>query len=56
MIVAVNGTSIAHAEDLGRIIGNLKPGETADLEVIRDGERKTVKVELENRPTAITRP
>lgn len=56
VIVAVNGTSIEHAEDLGRVIGNLKPGDTAELEVIRDGEHKTVKVELENRPTAISRP
>ncbi|MCB0871422.1 MAG: PDZ domain-containing protein, partial [Solirubrobacterales bacterium] len=56
VIVAVNDVPIEHAEDLGRLIGALKPGDTADLQVIRDGEEKTIEVELENRPTAITRP
>lgn len=56
VIVAVNGTEIEHAEDLGRMIGVLNPGDTVELELIRNGDRKTVKVELENRPTAITRP
>ena len=55
VIVGVNGATIERAEDLGRVIGGLKPGDTAELEVIRDGERKTIEVELENRPTAITR-
>lgn len=56
VIVAVDGIPIEHAEDLGRLVGALKPGQTATLEVIRDGERKSVDVELENRPAAITRP
>ena len=56
VIVAVNGTPIEHAEDLGRLIGALAPGDTAELEVVRDGETKTIDVELENRPTALTRP
>jgi S1-C subfamily serine protease len=55
VIVAVNGVPIEHAEDLGRLVGALKPGNKAELEVIRDGERKKVEVELENRPTAVTR-
>ncbi len=54
-IIAVNGVEIEHVEDLGRLIGALKPGDTAELEVIRDGDRKTIEVELENRPTALTR-
>lgn len=54
VIVAVNGEKIEHAEDLGRLIGALAPGETVELEVIRDGERKTVEVELGDRPTALT--
>ncbi|MCB0858379.1 MAG: trypsin-like peptidase domain-containing protein [Solirubrobacterales bacterium] len=56
VIVAVNGVPIERAEDLGRLIGDLKPGDTAEFEVIRDGESRTVEVELENRPTAITQP
>jgi S1-C subfamily serine protease len=54
VIVAVNGEKIEHAEDLGRMIGALKPGETAELEVIRDGKRTKVEVELGNRPTALS--
>jgi len=54
VIVAVNGEKIEHAEDLGRMIGALEPGETAEVEVIRDGDRKTVEVELGNRPTALS--
>lgn len=54
VIVSVNGIAIKHAEDLGRIIGNLKPGSEAEVELIRDGERKTVSIELGDRPTAIS--
>ncbi len=54
MIVAVNGEPIEHAEDLGRMIGRLEPGETAEIEVIRDGERKTIEIELGDRPTALS--
>ena len=56
VIVGVNGVSIERAEDLGRLVGALKPGDTARIEVIRDGEHKEIDVELENRPTAVTRP
>ncbi|HRV59349.1 MAG: trypsin-like peptidase domain-containing protein [Solirubrobacterales bacterium] len=56
VIVAVNDVPIEHAEDLGRMVGALKPGDTATLELIRDGEHKTIDVKLENRPTAVTRP
>lgn len=56
VIVAVNGTEIERAEDLGRVIGALSPGDTAEVDVIRDGEKRTVEVELDDRPTALTRP
>lgn len=55
VIVGVNGVEIRQAEDLGRVIGALKPGETAEIEVIRNGDRRTVDVELETRPTALDR-
>lgn len=55
VIVSANGEKIEHAEDLGRLIGQLKPGDTVDLGVIRDGEETTVKVDLEERPTALSR-
>ena len=54
-IVSVNGVEIKRAEDLGRLVGTLEPGDTAELEVIRGKDRKTIEVELENRPTALSR-
>ncbi|MCB0867367.1 MAG: trypsin-like peptidase domain-containing protein [Solirubrobacterales bacterium] len=54
VIVAVNGEPIEHAEDLGRMIGRLEPGETAEIEVIREGEHKTIEIELGDRPTALS--
>ena len=54
VIVSANGEQIEHAEDLGRLIGSLRPGDTVDLGVIRDGKEISVKVDLEERPTALT--
>ncbi len=56
VIVSIDGQRIEKAEDLGRIVGQLAPGDTVDLGVIRDGEAVTVKVKLEERPTAVTAP
>lgn len=56
VITSVNGEQIEKAADLGRIIGLLEPGETADLGIVRDGKKTSVKVELEERPTALTSP
>lgn len=54
VIVSVNGEKIEHAEDLGRIVGGLRPGDSVDLGIIRDGKEISVKVELQERPTALT--
>jgi len=54
VIVSVNGQAIEHAEDLGRIIGGLKPGETAEIGVVRGGDHKTIAIKLGDRPTALT--
>lgn len=56
VIISANGEEIDRAEDLGRIIGGLQPGETVSLGIIRDGKEITVDVDLEERPTALTRP
>ncbi|MBK5233522.1 MAG: trypsin-like peptidase domain-containing protein [Thermoleophilia bacterium] len=56
VIVSINGERIEKAEDLGRIVGGLEPGETVDLGVVRDDREVNVKVDLEERPTAITAP
>ena len=54
VVVAADGEPVNRSEDLGRIIGGLRPGDTVSLEIIRDGESETVEVELKQRPTALT--
>ncbi len=56
VIVAAAGEEIERAEDLGRIIGGFKPGETIELEVIRDGRKRKVEVTLQERPATIGSP
>ncbi len=56
VIVSIDGLRIEKAEDLGRIVGRLEPGDSVNLGVVRDGEDLTVKVELEERPTALSNP
>ncbi len=56
VIVSIDGQPIEQAQDLGLFIGLLEPGETVDLGVIRDGKEATVKVKLEERPTALSAP
>jgi S1-C subfamily serine protease len=56
VIVSIDGQQIEKAEDLGRIVGLLEPGETVELGIVRDGKDVTVKVELEERPTALSQP
>jgi S1-C subfamily serine protease len=54
VVVEADGEPVTRSEDLGRIIGGLRPGDTVSLEIIRDGERTTVEVELKERPTALS--
>ncbi|MFS2161587.1 DegQ family serine endoprotease [Pseudomonas sp. Pseusp122] len=44
VILSANGQPIVMSADLPHLIGNLKDGTKADLEVIRDGKRKTLTV------------
>jgi S1-C subfamily serine protease len=50
VITKVNGRQIADADDLNTQISQLRPGDTADVEISRDGATKTVKVKLGERP------
>jgi S1-C subfamily serine protease len=58
IIVAVDGKTIANAEDLTSVIGSKKPGDTIAVEVLRatgngSYEHKTLKVTLTTRPNSI---
>jgi S1-C subfamily serine protease len=50
VIVAVDGTRIDHENDLSDQISAKSEGDEVELRVLRDGEERTVKVELGRRP------
>ncbi|MFM9044494.1 MAG: S1C family serine protease [Solirubrobacterales bacterium] len=56
VVVEADGKPVQKAEDLGRIIAALTPGETVELVVVRDGSRETIEIELGERPTAVSQP
>ena len=53
-IVAVDGEALVRESDLSRLISERRPGDTIEVEVIRDGERETIDVTLEPRPDQIS--
>jgi serine protease Do len=50
VIRKVNGEEVASASELQRLISDIAPGETAVLEVWRDGKSVEIRVELEEYP------
>ncbi len=46
VILSVNGQAIDMSGDLPHLIGAMKPGSKAKLEVVRDGDRKTLTLEI----------
>ena len=56
VVIEADGKPVRQAEDLGRIIAALTPGETVELVVVRDGSRETIEIELGERPTAVSQP
>jgi S1-C subfamily serine protease len=50
LIVAVNGRRLTRAQDLADVISAMSAGQRVRLQVLRDGERRTIEVELGQRP------
>jgi len=50
VIVAVNGTTISHAEELPRRVARNQPGAIIDVTIVRDKQRRDVKATLDNIP------
>lgn len=46
VIIATNGQPVVMSADLPHLIGAMKPGQVADLQVVRSGKRKHIKVEV----------
>ncbi|WP_349370156.1 Do family serine endopeptidase [Salinarimonas sp.] len=51
IVLAVNGDTIEDARDLSRTIAFMDPGETVEVTVFRDGERRTVEVTIGRMPS-----
>jgi S1-C subfamily serine protease len=50
VIVAVNSDDLTHTADLADLISQFEPGEQVKLRVLRDGDTRTIEVELGERP------
>ena len=50
VIVAVDGRKVDRVEDLSDVISELDEGDRVELRVLRDGEERTVRVKLGERP------
>lgn len=46
VILSLNGKPIVMSADLPHLVGALKPGSTAAMEVVREGERRELKVRI----------
>ena len=46
VILSLNGEPIIMSADLPHLVGALKPGDQAALEVVREGDRKTIKLAI----------
>jgi len=54
IVISVNNHPIKIASDLPHLIGNIKAGETATLEIIRDGKKRTLKLKVGSLPSSET--
>jgi S1-C subfamily serine protease len=50
VIVAVDGRRLSRTDDLSDVISSKRAGERVELDVLREGERRTVELELGQRP------
>ena len=50
VIVAVDGRRLTRTSDLADVISAKRAGDRVKLEVLRDGKRRTVSIELGQRP------
>ncbi len=51
VVLEVNGKRVRDPRDLARKIAHVRPGDTADITVLRDGKRKTLKVTIGKMPS-----
>jgi putative serine protease PepD len=52
VVTAIDGKAVTSSDELRRLIDSSSPGDTVELTLERDGETKTVPVELGSRPSS----
>jgi len=52
VVVQVNGEEVTPDQTLSFIVANIEPGEQVPVEIVRDGQRRTVQVTVGRRPSA----
>jgi len=55
LIVEVNGESVRASDDLQRVVGRAKPGDTVEFKVLRGESQKEIEVTLGTRPESAKR-
>jgi putative serine protease PepD len=50
VIVAIDGQRVDEPEDVSDAVSDHRPGDEIEVEVIQDGDRRTITVELDTRP------
>ena len=53
VITKVGRTAIEDENDLGQALSPFEPGETVEVEIVRDGKRRTIEVKLGARPAQV---
>jgi S1-C subfamily serine protease len=53
IITAVDGDEVSTADDLAQVIQDHEPGDEVEITYLRDGDKKTVKVELAKAPESL---
>jgi S1-C subfamily serine protease len=53
VIVGMNGEPVRSADDVVSAVAGMQPGDTAELEIYRGDDKRTVRVELGERPEAL---
>jgi S1-C subfamily serine protease len=53
LIVAINGEPVRTADDVVSAVAAMQPGDTAELEIYRGDDKRTVSVKLGERPEAL---
>ena len=51
VVLRVDGKEVTPDQTLSWIVANIEPGDRVDLQIVRDGERRTLPVTVGRRPT-----